>query len=521
MRPIRLVVLLLALAAVFAPPALADPGSTNGLCLFDASRSSDHFVVHWTSDTTCDDERIFEPQAGEILAIAETAYAGIVTSWGFKTPFDDGNGKTDIYVYLVETPAGDPVDISYGSGDFSIPPSNADDRMIISSGVFRDVSLAYSLVDQEWLMFGSAFWAGLRANDFADAELSWLEVPDIALDCYGDACDKELSKNTGSARWPFFVYLQDRFGTNAVRQVWEKVDARDAATPDGVGALEDYLADKGTTLATFFNDFAGAVANGSLSAAPLKGKRPVLAGTITTGAAAAALAPLKVGVNHLSARFVEVVPGTGKLEPCHPATLTVTVDIPAGVAAKPKWAYTGPGGGLASFTVAGSKATYSRAWDTCTWKDGRRGIVSLPHPGTSGDGKEFKVTATVSAINTSVVLSPDAPTPVADPRPNEGTPEAAPPVLSLHAPAVIRVAKSRRLTLHLHASHEGFVRLTLDGRSLGSVAVRTGQNVLRLKLPKPKTPSRRVLQRSSLSLTALSASGETGGTVSRRLVVAR
>ncbi len=522
MRPIRLVLLLLALAAVFAPQAFAAPPTqTDGLCAFDATRQSDHFIVHWTSDWVCTNERIFEPQAGDILAAAESAYAAMVTSWGFQPPYDDGNGKTDIYVYAVKDDAGDPVDIAYGAGWFSIPESNATDRMIIASGVFSDVAWAYSDWSQTWFKFGSALWAGLRADDWKDEELSWLEVPEIALDCYGAPCDEALAKNTGSARWPFFVYLQDRFGDNAVRQVWEKVEARAVGAPDGVGALEDYLDDKGSTLTDFFNDFAGTVAAGGLSAPPLKDKRPTTAGSITTGGAAATLPPVKLAVNHLAARFVAVVPGTGKLEICHPATLTVTVDLPTGVASKPKWAYTGPGGGLAAFSVSGSKATYSTTWDTCTWKDGRKGIISLPHPGTSGDGKEFKVTATLSAINTSVVLSPDAPAQVDDPRPSVATPDAGPPLLSLHAPAVIRVAKSRRLSLHLYASNEGLVRLRLDGRDLGSVAVRAGQNVFRVKLPQLKKPSRRVAERSSLSITALSESGQTGATISRRLVIAR
>ena len=530
MRPFRLVVPLLALAAVFAPPALARPTATEGLCLFDASRASDHFVVHFTTDTNCQGEQIFEPQAGDTLAAAESAYAAVVSSWGYKAPVTDVDGKTDIYVYKIETATGDSVDFRLNSdsdigapsvGYVELTPESALDRQIVANGVFHVVALAYRPIFQEWFLFGSAQWAGLRGESWPADRASLLTVPEIALDCYWTACDEQLFEYNGQARWPFFVYLQDRFGDSAVREVWEKIESRAAPTPDGLGSLQEYLAAKGTTLTAFFNDFAGAVAKGDLSAASLKGKQPTFAGTITTGAAATTLAPVKVAVNHLAAKFVEVVPGTGKIDVCHPATLTVTVDIPSGVAAVPKWAFTGPGGGLTAFRASGSKATYSTAWDTCTWKDERKGIVSLPHPGTSGDGKEFKVTATVSAINTSVVLSPDAPVALPDPRPNVDTPHAAPPRLSLHAPAVIRVDKSRRLRLHLYASNEGFVRLVLDGRDLGSVAVRAGQNVFRFKLPQLKASRRRIAERSRLSLTALSTSGMTGGTVSRRLVFGR
>jgi hypothetical protein len=529
-RPLRLVVPLLALAALFASPALARPAATDGLCLFDAERSSEHFVVHFTTNTDCGTEQIFEPQAGETLAAAESAYAAIVSSWGYKAPVTDVDGKTDIYVYKVTTASGDAVDFRLNNdwdtgapsvGYFELTPESALDRQVVANGVFHVVALAYRPIFQEWLLFGSAQWAGLRAESWPENYASMLTVPEIALDCYSTACDEQLFDYNGQARWPFFVYLQDRFGANAVREVWEKVESRATGAPDGLGALQDYLTGKGTTLTAFFNDFAGTVAKGDLSASSLKGKPPTLAGTITTGAAATTLAPVKVAVNHLAAKFVAIVPGTGKTEACHPATLTVTVDVPAGVGSVPKWAYTGPGGGLTAFTVFGTQATYSTAWDTCTWKDERRGLVSLPHPGTSGDGKEFKVTATISAINTSVVLSPDAPVELPDPRLNVDTPDAAPPHLSLHAPAVIRVDRSRRLRLHLYSSNEGFVRLVLDGRNLGSVAVRAGQNVFRFKLPQVKAPRRRVAERSRLSLTALSSSGMRGGTVSRRLVFAR
>jgi hypothetical protein len=289
-RPLRLAVFLLALAGVLAPQALAAPPAlTKGLCTFDASRESEHYVVRFTSDAACDTERIFEPQAGEILAAAESAYASIVGSWGFKAPWPGGGVKNEIYVYTVEDADGNALDARFGTGWFEIPPGNAANREIIANGVFNDVAWSYSAWDQTWLFFGSATWAGLRIADWPGDRLSSLSVPEIALDCYGTECDKELDKNSGAVRWPFFVYLQDRFGADAVRELWEKVADRAVAGSDGVGALQDYLDDEGTTLTEFFNDFAGAVAKGELSAPSLKGKQPTLSGTIVTGAAATSM----------------------------------------------------------------------------------------------------------------------------------------------------------------------------------------------------------------------------------------
>jgi hypothetical protein len=536
-RPLRLVVLLLAFAGVVAPQALARPLGPSGTdCAgFEGRMESVHFVVHWTGYPKCTGETITEPQAGDILGFAERAYTEFVTSWGFKPPVSDAatpptgdaDGKVDLYVYKTKDAFDNEVSAIYGTDEPAAPQvgwaainnSLALEPENVMAGVFHTLSLAYDDNFQEWLMFGSAEWAALRSLGWPSFA-SLLDSPDISLDCYGYPCDDEIFFYNGPARWPFYVYLQDRFGVNAVRGVWEELDANDPAGNGGVAALGDYLAGKGTTLPDVFNDFAGAVAAGNLSALSLKGKLPTAHATITAGAAATTLPPLTVAVNHLAARFVEIVPGSEKSGVCHPATLTVVVDVPSGTAAKPKWFFSGPAGTLASFSVAGSKATYSAAWDTCKWKDERRAIVTLPNASTMLNGAEFKVTATLSAINTSVILSPDAPVTLPDPRPVVPTPNAA-PVLSLHAPSVIHVGRSRTLSLHVYASHEGLVRLGLDGRGLGSVAVRAGQNVFRLKIPQLKALRRRGVERSSLSLTALSESGRAGGTISRRLVFKR
>ncbi len=525
MRPIRLVLLLLALAAVFAPQALAArPTTTKNGCAFNSQLASEHFMLHWTGDNeVCSAERIDEPTAGDVLAAAENAYSQYLTSWGFLAPQLDADGLIDIYVYDTAPYVG-----IFGADDapdaqdgwFSLNTKDVLKREVVGSGVFHTLALAYDGDFQTWFLFGSAEWAGLRAAGWPEADSS-LTAPDITLNCYGDPCYETVYHYNGQARWPFYVYLQDRFGENAVRGVWEELDANDPVGNGGIAALQDYLSARGTSLTDFFNDFAGAVAKGDLSAPSLKGKSPTLYATIQTGAAATTLPAKTVAVNHLAARFVGIAPGTSKAGVCHPATLTVTVDVPAGTSAKPKWYFTGPGGGLTDFSISGSKGTYGTAWDTCTWGDERVGIVSLPNASTSVNGAEFKVTATLSAINTSVILSPDAPPTVDDPRPSVATPDAAPPLLSLHAPAVIRVAKSRRLRLHLYASNEGLVRLRLDGRDLGSIAVRAGQNVFRVKLPLLKASSRRIAERSRLSITALSESGQTGATISRRLVIAR
>ncbi|MGE5691259.1 MAG: hypothetical protein ACM33B_11960 [Pseudomonadota bacterium] len=512
--------------SALAPTATAGPRPT---CTFLGTLVGDHVAVHWNTDeasqVACPNPSEYhQPEAGETLAAAEAAYDLWVTKRGFPPPVDDGDGKLDVYVYDTSPAAGIfDHDGPGGPGTWpawvALTGDEAKQAHWVGTAVFYASTMAMWGVWQDWFTFGTAEWAGLTAGGFPEFA-SLLQAPDIALDCYDTPCAETLFLSNGQARWPFFQYLTDRFGNDVVRDVWERVAARAGTTADGVGALGDVLAAKGTTLTDVFNDFTGATAAGAVNAPNIAGDAPTTFATMAPGVAVGTKQVQKVAVNHLSARFVKLVPGSGAGGVCFPATLTVEVALPAGTGARPSF-YAKDYGGLKAFTVAGSTATLVTPWDTCTWTD-RAALVGLPNPSTTADGQEFTVTTTITGVDLTTIVSPDAPAEPKEPRPTVPTAGAVPPpVLTFHGPATVPVARDGGLTLAFFASNRGSVEIEAAGKRLKTVKVRAGRNVVKLRLPGARTAKGTRANLASrparLVLTAVSPTGEVGRTVSRRL----
>ena len=529
MRRLRgplLLVLVLGAILALAPASSAGPRPT---CTFLGSLSSAHFTVWWNSDdasqVACPNSPdYYEPQAGETLAFAEAAYDLWVTKRGFPAPVDDGDAHMDIYVYDTSPYVGI-LDFDGPGGPGTSPAwvalsgPQAKEAHWVGAAAFYGSSVATWGVWQDWFTFGTAEWAGLSVAGFPEFA-SLLDAPDIALDCYDKPCAETLFEYNGQARWPFFQYLTDRFGDDVVRDVWQRIAARGAAVPDSVGALQDVLAAKGTTLTAVFNDFAGTTAAGAIKAASIAGEKPKTFATVTTGIAAGATQVRTVAVNHLAARYLALVPGSGAGGVCFAATLKVEVALPAGLGAVPSF-YGARYGGLRRFTVSGSTATLTTPWDTCTWSDAGA-IVALPNPSATENGQQFTVTTTLTAVDLTTIVSPDAPEEATEPRPVVPTPDAVPPpTLTFHGAATVPVARNGAVTLAFFASNRGSVEIEAAGKLLRTVKVRAGRNVVKLRLavatPAKGTRASQASRPSRLVLTAVSPSGQVGKTVSRRL----
>ena len=279
------------------------------------------------------------------------------------------------------------------------------------------------------------------------------------------------------------------------------------------------MAAKGTTLTTVFNDFAGALAAGSVKAPNLTAVKPKTADSLKTGTLVDSVATTKVAANHLAVQFVELVPGSGVGSVCHPATLKLDVSVPGGTGARPSF-FAQEYGGLKSFTVSGSTATLTTPWDTCTWAAGHKALVALPNPSTSANGAEFTVTATLAAVDLATILSPDAPVATPDPRPAVPTAAAVPPpTLSFATSSPLRVARNGSLTLAFFATNPGSLRVMAGGKTVRTVRVKAGQNVVKLRLQVTKRTARRPLasRPTRLDLTSISPSGAVGRTFVRKL----
>ena len=299
------------------------------------------------------------------------AYAAY-KAMGFPTPVDDGTGRIDIQV-LDLSPWHVTAGICYGGFNFDVGTIGAfDEAYATGEDVFAEVQ--YNLFvpqfwDDYWIYQQSQAWASNAALGFPAT--SQLGPFDMSLDCYptngvSNNCSTNDFENRGDSRWPFWEYLSERFGVTFISEV-----LRDAADRQ---RFDDRPAD-GPRRAR--HDARCRVQrirhedDGRRLDAPRRSTcaTPPISGTpIMTGVATGDLPAQTFNVNHLATRYVEIDRGDGAADhPCFAATLTITVQIPAGVTSQPSFYWNGGGGSAVDLAVSGNTATTTVPWDTCMW----------------------------------------------------------------------------------------------------------------------------------------------------------
>jgi hypothetical protein len=528
--------------AVCVPKASADdPFPNTGI----ATLSSDHFMVHYSRDdhsTSCPTQSITQEKAGDILGWAERAYS-YYTSWGYTTPIlDSGDADTRLDISVDEFDKVAPGCISYGTIDPSIPveedgtlkrwvalvnpvpPLGAgvihmdatDGRAlkvhIVAQEVFHLFSRAMSVSADPWLRAGTAEWAAVRVEGATGGSE---QNSDRSADCVGSECgDTEYDRN-GYPGWLLFEYLAERYGDGTVKSVWDQA----AANPGAPGTTDlAAVLPAGTTLASFFNDYANTRLTGSFTLPALAGQLPKASHTINVSETSAPVPATYVAVNHLAVRYVSLKHGISN-GPCYEATLALNVTMPAGVESKPTYYANTLGASAQPLSISGATAAITVPWNTCT--NSPNGYLSLPNGTLGMDGREFVVSGSVS-VDTTKPASASAPPPVKVIGPVVPAPSSDPaPTLKVYAPEVLRVSSTTRLLrLAVFSSGDGRLQASLGSTSLGAAGLRTGNNDVRFVLPPQLFKSLRAKSVSNvLALTSLSPTGAKGATVTRRVVV--
>ena len=529
---------LIALAASFAvgvPRAAAiDPFPTTGV----ATLASDHFMIHWSRDVApCPTATITQEQAGEILGMAERAYA-LYVSWGYTAPGYMADLSIDDFTAGCIThgaiPLGNPPPLSRGDAVLEpVAPGVDEVHLTVASGLgyhviahevfhlFED-AVAPGSADQ-WLHEGLAEWASVRANDAAGG----LELnPDRTMDCVGSECgDSEFDRN-GYPGWMLFEYLAERFGDAKVKSVLDTA----AATPalSGTAVLSSVVTPLGPTLGKFFEDYTTARLTGNFTLTALAGVLPKTQATVVVGSSNGDISQVTLAVNHLAVRYVDFAHGldtdTG---PCFSASLDLKVVLPAGVATTPYFSANVKGSLPQAFTVLGNTATLNDIpWNTCGASP--HAYVSLPNESNDVappvlDGREFTVTGYVTVNKSKPASATEAPAGVKINGPVIQTPTSDPaPELTLYAPELIRVsAKTRLLRFIVFSSGDGALKATLGSTWLGSAGLHAGSNAVRYILPtrllksirKTNTPA------NVLLLTSYSPAGTQGASATRRVAM--
>ena len=529
MRPRTFAALALALITlvVGVPSASAtDPFPLDGILTL----SNDNFTVHYNGndrDTTCGNA-ITQPKAGEILGMLDRARSFYI-SMGWPAPTPDVDGRVHVSVDdfagaclpLGAVPVGVPAPldrwdaflepIAPGVDNIHLNATSALTYPFVAHEVFHLVedAMVPAGTDQ-WLQEATAEWAAVRANKAAGGSETTIGR---SLDCVGSSCgDSEYDKN-GYPGWMLIEYLAERYNDAKVKALWDQVAANPGPATTNLAAVLD------VPLATFYNDFANARMTGSFTHAALKGTVPATAAGFALPPSSGASDDLNVAVNHLAAAFVVFQHGTND-GPCFEGTMTINVTIPAGVESSPAyWAGT-VGATARPLTTSGSNASLAVPWNTCGAS--ADAYLSLPNDSLALDGREFvvKVSLTVDYSKPAAATSPPPGVHVI------GTVVAAPasdpaPTLKVYAPEVLRVStKTRLLRFVVFSSGDGKLQAVLGSASLGSAALRSGNNDVRFVLPTQLFKSLRAKSVSNvLSLTSQSPTGAKGATVTRKVVV--
>jgi hypothetical protein len=527
--PFALVALAASLAAGVPRAAAIDPFPTTGI----VTLSSDHFTVHYSRDEApCPSAYITQEQAGEILGMAERAYA-LYSGWGYTAPAAPVDISVDDFAVdcvpfgsLTAASVSDRWDASIttiapGVDEVHLNATkNGLEYHVIAHEVFHLFADAVAAGIDPWLQEGLAEWAAVRADTAAGG----LEVnPDRTLDCVGSECgDSEFDRN-GYPGWMLFEYLAERFGDAKVKAVLDAAAANPGWT--GTRALSSVV--QPTTLGRFFEDYTTARLTGNFTYVVLAGVLPQTQGSIVVGSSSGAISPVTLAVNHLAVRFVDLAHGVdADTGPCYTASLALKVALPAGVASTPYYSANVKGSVPQAFGVSGNTASLTVPWNTCGASP--HAYVSLPNESNDVDppaldGREFTVSGTVTVDKTKPASASEAPPGVKVTGPVIQTPASDPaPALTLHAPELVRVStKTRLLRFIVFSSGDGALKATLGSTWLGSAGLHAGNNDVRYVLPTQLLKSLRKTSTPAnvLTLTSFSPGGTQGASVTRRVAM--
>lgn len=386
-------VVLVAVAAALLVPASATAAARPPVPSPVSELAGPNFVVHYTTSGGTAADRLTPEGAATALANAETALAWY-RSQGFPAPLDDGDGKTDIYVFAVPIgPAAgrDDEASNQTSGYILITPA-ANNIYAVAHELFHVIQFAI-FAHSGFFSESSAEWAGqaVYASTGGSAPPNWFPDPWVSLDCLGSACGDAPGGYRGSIFWEF---LSEHYGAGIVHEAFDRealLGSSDHQAHD-VQALGEALAARGTSLAAAFNGYAQAAIAGQIT-------RP---GVVPHSPAASQLfyaelpvnyVPQTFTVNHLAMRVIAFRGAAGDASPCTPGTLDLQVDLPPGVPSQPvfvTYPASGypPATGIYPLAVSGTTASAEVPWTTCA---SAIGSLALPNASTSADNQPFTV----------------------------------------------------------------------------------------------------------------------------------
>ena len=397
----RLVAFLVAALTCAAGAAPADAarnlgGVPAGLGEQVASQS---FLVHYTS--AAGDPNAIAPGAAQaVLFNAERALADSRERLGLPAPMDDGDRRSDIYVYAVPDRGSERGLVRADSradrttGWIGLPVDATGDLLTITHHVVHLQQLALYRPAGRVLAEGSATWAPLHlyGGDLRTMPEEAQFFPDDPIDCD----DPDRCSLPGYNAWRLFEQLAERYGADVLRALYDRsrtLGARDHRS-HFVEALQDVLMGRGTTLPAAFAEFTAANLVGRYQLQSLARRRYGATepfDDLATGTRTRRFRSRGVTLDHLSAAFYRLrsgsdAGGTGRRR-CRRAVLQVRIEGPPDLEEPLYWAPFRPRRGNArAFALRNGRANLRMGWSTCT---GRELGIALYNPSLTVEDRTF------------------------------------------------------------------------------------------------------------------------------------
>lgn len=186
------------------------------------------------------------------LAVMESVWRKEVGQLKYRAPASDGrkggNKKFDVYLSdvgneglygycLPETRvpghrfrASSYCVIDEDMVEFEPQPRRASLKVTAAHEFFHAIQFNYDAGEDIWLLESTATWMEERYADSVNDNRQYLEAshmknPSVPLDTFIPASDEDNYTGVQYGNWIFFEAISQKYGTGAVRQIWNKLDS--------------------------------------------------------------------------------------------------------------------------------------------------------------------------------------------------------------------------------------------------------------------------------------------------------
>ncbi len=235
-----------------------------------------HVCLHYTPGANSAGDQTTDVWAATTLAAMESVWTYEVDTLGYRAPADDGSvgggdGQFDVYTenllddklygYCSAETLVPGEDFRYSGFcvldndyvGYQLPPQQSLD-VTAAHEFFHAIQFNYDAAEDGWLMEATATWMEERYADDVNDNRAYL--PEGQMKRPGTPLDT-FAGLTHYGNWVFFERLSKRYGVDAVRSIWNRLDAKPGARDNySIQGVRLFLAANNAKLTRFYADFA-------------------------------------------------------------------------------------------------------------------------------------------------------------------------------------------------------------------------------------------------------------------------